>query len=144
MSQRRQATVKRAALAFIGAVIAVGLASAQGAPNAPLSAAALRAEVFGVRLSGVTMSSGLPWSECISPQGETLYRFDGQVSVGQAWVTGDDQLCFRYGADQPPACFRATRNGSGLIFWGGQDGVFIANRIERSVTACNDITVPMS
>lgn len=115
------------------------------APNAPLDAAALRAELFGTHLYGIETGSGAKWDECIEPSGRTVFRVIlpfGQAPYsepGQLVVTEDAQACFSYPpqGDPEPACFRALRRGEGYIFISVEgEGTFLTTRIERGKATC--------
>ena len=135
----------KVAFGVLGA-IAVSGGLAVAAPNTPLSAADLQAELFGVHLFGIETDTGLRWDECIEADGRTVYRV--QPPFGQApysedgllEVTPDGMACFSYppGADPAPSCFRAMRRGEGYIFLeaGGGPGVFITTRVERGKGGC--------
>lgn len=118
---------------------------AQGAPNAPMKAQELRAEMLGVHLYGVESSSGIKWDECIAPDGATVYTVRPPfghapiVDQGRLQVTDDGQMCFSYPpqGDPEPACFRALRRTEGYVFVGVDGtGTFLATRVERGVTSC--------
>lgn len=121
-----------------------GGALAQGveAPNRPLSAQEMRAELFGVEMSGYTRGGSgetLAWRECIEPSGRTVYRLaDVPARRGRMTVRDDARVCFAYEdtAYSDESCFRANRAGPDrYVFWG--DGVFHATRVVRSVKACD-------
>ncbi|NWG52369.1 MAG: hypothetical protein HXY28_01480 [Hydrogenophilaceae bacterium] len=101
-------------------------AGAGGAPLAqeealspPLTAAEIRAAILGHELSGVTAESGIPWMECITPEGDTVYRFGPlPAQIGRVQVTEEGQACFSYAESgfTREACWTMRRRGERLQF----------------------------
>jgi hypothetical protein len=87
--------------------------------SAPLTAAEIRAAILGRELSGVTEESGVPWMECITPAGDTVYRFGpAPPQHGRVRVTEEGQACFSYAESgfAQEACWTMRRNGERLQF----------------------------
>ena len=103
-----------------------------------VSAAEAQQELFGVRLSGEMVANGAQWSECIEPDGRTVYRIEDVEMVGKLSITETGQACFSYAQSQysRKSCFRVSRGDVGYTFWGGIEGVFHATSIERDVREC--------
>jgi hypothetical protein len=136
--------VRFAGMALAAALMS-GVATAQGAPNAPLGAKDLRAEMFGVHLYGVESDSGIKWDECIAPDGATVYTVRPPfghppiVDEGRLAITDAGQMCFSYPpvGDPEPACFRVVRRPDGYVFVGVDgSGTFLTTKVERGVTSC--------
>ena len=111
--------------------ILTGIASAE--PFQRLSAEQIRADFFGVELIGETARSGLPWRECITPQGKSLSQFEGETLSGQLVVTEDNRACFVYEAG--PRCFDVFFSGETYLLSGSAD-FKVTKRIE-GVEACS-------
>lgn len=111
-----------------------------------VSATEAQQELFGVRLSGETAANGAQWSECIEPDGRTVYRIEGVEMIGKLSITETGQACFSYAQSQyaRKSCFRVSRGEDGYIFWGGIEGVFHATSIERDVRECPAGVTPLS
>lgn len=118
------------AFALAATVIGIGAATAQ---NIPLSAAEARAELFGVRLTGVHEPTGEAWEECIEPSGRTAYLIDGREREGRLEIESDGQACFAYADDgyARRSCFVVLREGQNYRF-----DEFVTRRVERGVRAC--------
>lgn len=111
-------------------------ADPKAAGNEPLTAEAMKAELFGVRMSGVVVQTGQPWAECIEPGGRTLYEIGDYISEGVMEVTEGGQACFTY-PGTGTSCFRGQRAPKGYMFYGiGGGGSFHANKVERGVKKC--------
>ncbi|MEM6626400.1 MAG: hypothetical protein AAF719_06820 [Pseudomonadota bacterium] len=104
-----------------------------------------RRELFGVRLAGVTSFSADPWWECVEPDGDTVYSFAGWEQRGRLEISNDAQACFRYDTDnyESQHCFAVTRRGDGYAFWGGGNGLFFTQTVERGVTECRSEGAPI-
>ena len=115
-------------------VVALGVAGAATAQNAVLSAREARAELFGVRLSGVNEGISASWTECIEPTGRTVYDYLGTRREGRLTITEDGRACFAY-ADtnfSSPTCFVVAREGANYRF-----GSFVTERVERGIERCD-------
>jgi len=116
------------AVAVAGALCAAGAATAQ---NSVLSTDEIRAELFGVRLTGVNDGFvGVPWEECIDPTGATRYRFGAVQDQGRLSVDEAGLACFAY-LSGSRSCFVVAREGGNYRF-----GSFVTTRVERGVTSC--------
>lgn len=128
----------RSAIVLLAMCLAAGFAFADSKPasNEPLSAAAMKAELFGVRMSGVVVQTGEPWSECIEPGGRTLYEIGDYISEGVMEITPEGQACFTY-PGSGTSCFRGQRAPKGYMFYAvGGGGSFYATKVERGVKKC--------
>ncbi len=108
-----------------------------------LSAADLRTDWFGVVMSGVTRDGGQTWSECIEPDGDTLYAHQGRAILrGRMWTEAGDVVCFAYedSGFAGKSCFSAwVRDGRTQFRAEPQapgDDVFEVRRVKRNVTSC--------
>ena len=130
---------------FWGASAAFAQQASKGA-KAILSAAEARAELFGVWMEGKTAQTKETWSECIQPDGVTVYNFSGLEMVGELEIQDDGKACFLYKTDvySHTSCFRVSRNGEGYTFWGGVEGVFTTTSVQRNVNTCPSANTPMS
>jgi hypothetical protein len=108
-------------------------AGAAAAQTAILTAAEVRTELFGVRLSGVNEVLGAPWEECIEPGGRTVYRFAGTVMEGRLTIESDGLACFAYADDgfAQRSCFAVRREGANYRF-----DSFVTTRVARGVLRC--------
>lgn len=122
--------LSRAAVAIVALAALCGAATAE---SPALSAQEARAELFGVRLSGVIEGLGAPWEECIEPAGRTVFRFAGQSVEGHLTVDPDGSACFTYADDgfRQRSCFVVRREGANYRF-----DEFATRRVERGVTRC--------
>ena len=137
-------------------LLAIALVSGTGAALADKAARQMsqsivtadeaRAELFGVRLSGTMAANGSQWSECIEPDGRTVYRIDGVEMVGKLDISNSGQACFSYAQSgfTRKSCFRISRSNEGYTFWGGIEGVFHATSIQRDVRECSAGNAPLS
>jgi hypothetical protein len=128
----------RIAMFLLAAGFLAEAASAGPKPsgNEPLTAEAMKAELFGVRMSGIQVQTGEAWSECIEPGGRTLYEIGDYISEGVMEITDRGEACFTY-PGSGTSCFRGQRAPKGYIFHGvGGGGSFYANRIARGVKKC--------
>lgn len=136
-----------AALALI-AGLSSSLAHAEKAPSVSsvMTAEELKTELFGVAMQGVAGPLESRWSECIDPEGDTVYRFDGMEMNGRLAITSNGLACFSYAHMdyQSPVCFKVSRTAQGYTFWGGAEGVFRALDIERGVESCPAKMKPIS
>ncbi|MEO0983749.1 MAG: hypothetical protein AAFX03_13975 [Pseudomonadota bacterium] len=100
--------------------------------NTVLTAEEARAELFGVHLSGVVASTAVKWSECIDPDGRTVFTLDGEDRSGVLAIRDNGEACFDYG--DGANCFRVTRAPRGYIFWGAPR--YETTEVRRDVEAC--------
>ncbi|MEL6258893.1 MAG: hypothetical protein AAFQ67_07550 [Pseudomonadota bacterium] len=130
-----------------GVLIAMAIASATGAHadtaeartsvKVALGVDEARDELFGVEFFGEVGRPGQPWTECIEPNGKTVYRIGSETSVGMMRVSPAGEACFTYetGGD---ACFRVTRTeDGGYAFW-GVGAPFVATKVRRNVETCSE------
>jgi hypothetical protein len=117
-------------IAVVIVAAAVLRAAAPSAQSPVLSAEEARAELFGVRLSGVIDGLGAP---CIEPGGCTVYRFAGESVEGRLSIDPDGSACFTYADDgfTERSCFAVRREGANYRF-----DEFVTRRVERGVTRC--------
>lgn len=122
---------------FLVCLLSAGAAAdPKPAGNEPLAAEAVKAELLGVRMSGVVVQTGQTWAECIEPGGRTLYEIGDYISEGMMEITANGQACFTY-PGTGTSCFRGQRAPKGYMFYGiGGGGVFHANKVERGVKKC--------
>lgn len=127
----------RVAIILLPALFAAGALAEPRAPgNEPLSAEAMRAEMFGVQMSGIVVQTGQRWSECIEPGGRTLYELEGYRSEGVLEITDGAEACFTY-PGTGTSCFRGQRAPQGYLFRPvGGGATFHARSIERGVKRC--------
>jgi len=124
-------------IAFALAAAAAALAAA-----APLDAARARATFFGVDMSGVTGGAApVAWRECVTPKGDTVYWFQGQVDRGRLRVRDDGALCFSYQSSgfHEEGCFAAfaARDGQYRFASLSGDSTFVTRSIRTGVKACS-------
>ncbi len=121
---------------IVPALLLLSLASeALAEPFQRMNEAEIRADFYGVELIGETARSGLPWRECITPGGETLSEFEGEVLTGQFVVTEDNRACFVY--ETGPRCFdifHSDADGTYLLS-GAAD--FKVTKMIRGIEACS-------
>jgi hypothetical protein len=122
---------------LLAAVTALATGAALAAPNnEPLTAEVMRKELFGVRLTGIVVQTGTPWSECIEPNGRTLYRIEGGAREGRLTITDEAQACFTY-PETGKSCFRGQRSPRGYLFYSvGGGATFSVTKVERGVKEC--------
>ena len=103
-----------------------------------LTADEARSELYGVNMNGVSGNTNSEWSECITPDGDTVYQLDGYEMYGRMSILSDGRACFAYEHQdyQQPVCFKVSRTNVGYTFWGGPEGVFKARSVERNVEQC--------
>ncbi len=119
-----------------GALAAGAWADSRPAGNEPLTVEVMKAELFGIQMSGIVVQTGQRWTECIEPGGRTLYEFGEYRAEGVLEITDDGQACFSY-PDSGTSCFRGQRAPKGYMFRPvGGGGTFHANKIERGVKKC--------
>lgn len=129
------------AMLFAGTVVGGGRAVA----DTPASER-VRNLLFGAHLYGVREDTGAWWSECITPQGETVFRSEGYVSLGTVSIGADAQACFTYHHpdETPMYCFGLERSGGKTVFVSERSDVrFRVDRVVRPVNACGE-AVPVS
>lgn len=132
-------------LGMIFSLAAGGVAYGQSWRDNVLSSDEIRAELFGISLSGKTGYARLPWQECIQTDGLTDYSFGGLRTHGQASVSESDQLCFKYAIEnfEKSYCFKVSRRAENYVFWGGSNtsgnGIFISTKVERHIDKCDII-----
>ena len=114
------------------AVVGLFAQGAQAERYVQLDAEVLSEILFGVRLSGELARTGIAWRECITPEGDTVYEFEGELSRGKLTITDRNQACFDYG--ETTSCFDVYRAGARLLL-SGQDE-FTVTRIETGVESC--------
>lgn len=102
------------------------------------------AELFGVWMEGQTAQTKDHWSECIEPDGKTIYRFANKELVGKLFIQDDGKACFAYKADDysKKSCFRISRTADGYTFWGGAEGVFTTTSVQTGVKTCPSDNTP--
>ncbi len=123
-------------LVLSGFLAAAASADAKPSGNEPLTAEAMKAELFGVRMSGIQVQTGEAWSECIEPGGRTLYEIGDYISEGVMEITPNGQACFTY-PGSGTSCFRGQRAPKGYMFYAvGGGGSFYATKVERGVKKC--------
>lgn len=133
----------------LGLAVAAGPAIAEKATGAAFSQVMTQAEIetelLGVELKGDTANDRSRWSECIEPDGDTVYLIDGEEMLGRMDVATDGQVCFSYEYDdhQRQNCFKVTRAKDGYTFWGGQEGVFYARQVRRGIETCPSSRTPI-
>lgn len=98
-----------------------------------LNAEQLHETLFGVRLSGELARTGIPWSQCITPEGDTVDEFEGRVRNGELTINEQAQACFTY--DGRPNCFEVFRAGDRLLL-DANGTEFSVNKIETGITSC--------
>lgn len=106
-----------------------------------LSADEITSELFGVSMAGVAGVSDDPWSECIEPDGDTVYNYAGVQRIGKMSVREDGMVCFRYDDENGVSsnCFMVSRiAGDGYVFSADVDGgsLFRTLTVTRNVSAC--------
>ncbi|MFD0916722.1 hypothetical protein ACFQ14_09910 [Pseudahrensia aquimaris] len=103
-------------------LLALWLMGAVSANAAALSESAIRAQLFGLTLSG-EYSSGAPWSEVFRADGTTVYTDSRGEARGTMEFQGN-QLCFKYtsGADMSGGCFEVWKRGRNCFdFYGSSE-----------------------
>ncbi|MBI1187558.1 MAG: hypothetical protein GC206_09555 [Alphaproteobacteria bacterium] len=103
-----------------------GATQAQGeALSQPLTAAEVRAAILGRALSGVTEASRAPWMECITRDGDTIFRIGGvPPQIGRVRITEAGEACFSYEATgfADENCWVMRRRGERLQFDDAEGG----------------------
>ena len=89
---------------------------------AALNESAIRAQLFGLSLSG-EYASGAPWSESFNRDGTTVYADDRGESKGTMEFKGN-HLCFRYqsGSEMSGGCFEVWKRGRNCFDFYGVSG----------------------
>ena len=121
------------------------LAESSQSVAAVMSSEEIRNELYGVTMQGVAATTNSRWSECINPEGETIYRLDGMQMHGRLTVTTQVLACFAYEHMdyQSPVCFKVSRTAAGYTFWGGPEGVYKALEVEHDVQSCPGAKEPV-
>jgi|CXWL01.1.fsa_nt_gi hypothetical protein len=132
-----------ARMAMFVAVAFVALAGAAAAQSGRLRAAEVRAELFGVDLSGVVETSGERWRECIDPAGRTLYEIGDRLDQGRMRVQPSGDVCFSYQSTdyESESCWAVRRAGANNYRFGAPDGAevrapFLTLNVRRNVSEC--------
>lgn len=124
-------------------VVALANGALAQAGERRLSAQELRRDWFGVIMSGMTRDARQHWSECIEPDGDTLYAHQGRTSLrGKMWVEPGDLVCFAYEDSNfaEKSCFSAWARDGATEFraepQASGDDVFEVRRVQRNVRSC--------
>jgi hypothetical protein len=93
-------------------------------------------ELLGTKLAGVHVESGLEWSECIEPDGDTVYRINGTELLGKLRISSEGLACFQF--DGVENCYSVERRAGGysLTLPGDESSRFNVNSVERGVKMC--------
>jgi hypothetical protein len=107
--------------------------------DGPLSAAELRTLLLGSKMSGVA-SDGAKWTECIQPDGATVYEVPEGAQRGRLTIQDEGRACYAYEGTgyQETTCFIIARKGATYTFdegEGAQDS-FTADSVTHGITAC--------
>ena len=130
----------RSALLVLPILVALGSgASLSQNIDTVMSADEVEKEILGVHLSGVTGLNDQPWSECIEPDGDTVFNHAGRQSVGQISIRPDGVACFNY--ENVPSgrnCYSVSKTGAeGYQFTGVEPGAnFLATEVQRGIETC--------
>jgi hypothetical protein len=129
---------------MLAAFSASALALAQPVPpraaTSVMTAAELKAALFGVHLYGVAgEGAGMRWDECIEPDGDTLYTTPTGEMHGRLTIAARGLACFAYDDDdfRTAECFTMRRNKDGFVFsgeFGGSD--FVVTKVVRGIRTC--------
>jgi hypothetical protein len=124
-------------LLFFKLVVFACAAGAESkAPNEVLSAKEIQAEFPGTRMTGSSLT-GDPFTECIEPDGRSIFNFEGRVSEGRMTVKESGQACFTY--ESGTWCYRIQRAPSGYLIRGiNSNGMFRVRSVERDIESCTD------
>lgn len=121
---------------FLALAAVPGASADTTSPNALLTQKAMQAELFGIRMSGIELSTGARWSECVEPGGRTLYEIAGTKREGVLAITDTPEACFTYPVSGT-SCFRVQRAPKGYMFRSSEyGGAYHASKIERGVKTC--------
>ncbi len=106
-----------------------------------LSAGDVQKELFGVHMRGVMGVSDTPWSECIEPDGDTVYRVGDKIMTGKAYTGDGGALCFSYEAqaERVENCFSVSRDVNGGYVFSSEartGSVFRTQSVQRSIKVC--------
>lgn len=112
-------------------------AAAQIAKGPVMSAAELKAGLFGIEMRGYSPTYGFAWRECIQPDGQTLYETPDGVLNGRLTIS-NGQACFAYEDDgfAAPACYLTRKIASGFRFEGDFDSLFITTKVVTGIRTC--------
>jgi hypothetical protein len=123
-------------------IAAATFALSAGFAYAKITAAEAKSTFFGLDMGGVYEPDGAPWRECISPDGQTHYWFDGYNDIGRLTIRADGALCFAYASREykDTACFTAERKNKGWRFVSvsNPDVVFLAQRATKTKVCSNN------
>tara|TARA_Y100000052_G_scaffold23793_1_gene25721 strand:+ start:41347 stop:41769 length:423 start_codon:yes stop_codon:yes gene_type:complete len=106
-----------------------------------LSSERIRNELLGVHLEGVSGAEDSFWTECIEPDGKTIYEFAGATLKGYMRVGENGLACFQYEGNERSGanCFIVMREGEGNYVFTSSSGtgkLFRTTRVVRNVTEC--------
>jgi hypothetical protein len=126
----------------LSVLITAAVLSLAGAASAKvIGPAEAKSTFFGLDMGGVFQPDGSPWRECISPNGQTRYWFDGYNDIGKLTIRNDGALCFSYAKTdyKRVGCYTAEKQGNGWRFTSVEDpsAVFVAQQAVKT-KACSD------
>lgn len=109
-------------------------------PLKGMTAAELKAALFGVHLYGTTSDFGMKWDECIEPGGDTRFVTPGGELQGRLTILPRGLACFAYEDTDftAPQCFvvRRTKDGFSLVSeFGGE--AFVTTKVVRGIRTCD-------
>ncbi len=137
MTRRR--LVPLSLLVVAGLVLAPAAAAQLARSFKPMTAAEARAELYGINMAGYSVTFAMNWTECIQPNGETLYHTPSGVQHGRLRISEAGEACFSYEDSnyQDEGCFRVTRRGKGYQFEEAVSGsLFTTTAVVRGVKSC--------
>lgn len=104
-------------VAWVGASVALSLLATHSLAD-PLTAQEVRDFMLGVKMSGVLVETNEQWFECISPNGETVYNIEGQISTGFVEIDEDGRTCFTYprATTTSTSCFTVEEQDGKKVF----------------------------
>ncbi len=131
----------RVSIVVLSVMLAPMAAYAGQSIQGMLSAGDVQKELFGIRMRGVMGVSDTPWSECIEPDGDTVYRVGKTVLTGQAYTQDGGALCFSYEAQAARVenCFSVSRDARGGYVFSSEartGSVFRTQSVQRNIKAC--------
>ena len=126
------------ALALLASGLADAQTSARQARPPAMKAPELKSALFGIRMEGVADGTDFRWSECIDPEGDTLYRTAEGDMRGRLTITSKGQACFAYEDDNyaSASCFVMRRAPKGFHFEGEYGANFTTTKVEGGVRTC--------